>query len=120
MFGVLLKNGNNRVIKSTKSNIFCHGLTTWIIDDDKLIEGEPSLKSKRFEKSMNIWLSTHSDLEKIKTVKSLFKVFEDSSITHLTNATSIKNMLKILHNIGNIDKDSKKLIIDLFIYSLNM
>ena len=117
VFGVLLKNDNNKVIKSTKSNIFCHSISTWIVNKDKLVCGNLSIKSKRLENSIDTFLSTHTDLEKIRIVKSIFKVFEDASITHLTNATSIKNILKILHNIGNIDKDSKKLIIDLFMYS---
>lgn len=117
IIGLLLKSEKHKVIKSTKSSIFSHSMSTWIVEDDKLLMGNLSLKSKQFEKNVSYWLDNHSSDEIEKMIKSLFKVFEDAQITHLTNVTKIKNILKILRNIGHIDKESKKLIIDLLFYS---
>lgn len=115
--GVLLRNDSYKVIESTKNNIFSHTIMTWKVEKDELIPSELSLKSKRLEKSIISWLDKHDDEKRIKTIHNFFKVFEDADITVLTNATKAKNMVKIIHNIKNIDKQTKELIKDLILYN---
>lgn len=115
--GVLLRNDGYYVIQSSKHNIFSHAITTWLVDDDKLIPSNLSDKSIRLEKSIISWLDKHDDEQRIRIINSLFKILEDADITVLMNATKVKNMIKIIHNIKNIDKQTKELIKDLLLYN---
>lgn len=117
VIGMLLKNDNNYPIKSTKTSIFCHSISTWIVEDDHLVKGEISIRSKKLEEAVSTWLDTHTDEEKLKMVRGLFKVFEDAEITHLTTAMQIKNVIKILKGVKKIDKEVASLIVNLFSYS---
>ncbi len=115
--GVLLRNDSYKVVESTKNNIFSHAMTTWKVEKDELVPSELSLKSKRLEKSIVSWFDKHDDEKRIKVIHNLFKVLEDADITMLTNVTKSKNMIKIIHNIKNIDKQTKELIKDLILYN---
>lgn len=115
--GVLLRNDSYRVIQSSKHNIFSHAITTWLVDDDRLIPSSLSDKSIRLEKSIISWLDKHDDEQRISVVNNLFKILEDADITVLMNATKVKNMIKIIHNVKNIDKQTKELLKDLLLYN---
>lgn len=115
--GVLLRNDTYKVIKSTKNNIFSHAIATWVIEDDKLVPSELSERSKRLEKSIISWLDMHDDKQRVRVIHNLFKVLEDADITVLMNATKVKNIIKIIHNIKNIDKQTKELTKDLLLYN---
>ena len=117
IIGVLLRHDNYKVVKSSKNNILSHNITNWLIEDDKLISSELSLKSKRLEKSLISWLDMHNDKERLKIIKTLFKVLEDADITKVMNITKFKNIIKIIKNIKNIDKQTKELTIDLLTYN---
>lgn len=115
--GVLLRNDSYKVVKSSKKSVFGHSISTWLIDDDELVLSELSDKSKRLEKSIISWLDMHDDIERIKTINTLFRVFEDADIDVLMNVRDIKNIIKIIHNIRNIDKQTKELTIDFLSYT---
>ena len=115
--GVLLRNDTYKVVKSTRNNIISHSICTWIIDDDKLVEGNLSDKSKRLEQSIISWLDMHNDEERQKIVKTLFWVLEDAKITTIPNIKKIDSIIKIIKNINNIDKQTKDLITDLIVYN---
>lgn len=115
--GVLLRNDSYKVIKSTKNNIFGHAIATWKVEKDCLVPSELSPKSKRLEKSIISWLDKHNDEERLKIIHNLFKALEDADITDIPNATKAKNLIKIIHNIKNIDKQTKELIKDLILYN---
>jgi len=115
--GVLLRNDSYTVVESSKKNIFGHSMTTWLVDDDKLVPSELSDRSRRLEKSLISWLDMHDDTERIKMINALFKVLEDADIEVLMNATKIKNIIKIIQNIKNIDTQTRKLTIDFLTYN---
>ena len=115
--GVLLRNDTYTVVKSTKNNIFAHAMATWLIEDDHLLPGELSKKSQMLQKSIISWLDKHDDEERIKFVNTIFKLFEDLDINDLVDAKKIKNVIRIVLGLKNLDKQTKDLIIDLLTYN---
>lgn len=115
--GVLLRNDCYHVIKSSKNNIFSHSLSTWIVEDDKLVPSELAEKSKRLERSLISWLEMHNDQERKEIIDALFKVLEDADIEVLLNVRKIRNMIKVIRNLKNIDLQTKELAIDFIAYN---
>lgn len=113
VFGVLLRNDLYTVVKSTKNNIFCHAIATWVIDEDKLVLTHLSKKSKNLEKNIISWLTNHSDEEKEKAITKIFKAIEDANIKKTIDITDIQKLIKLIENIKNIDDETKKIVISL-------
>lgn len=115
--GVLLRNDTYTVIKSSQNNIFSHAMRTWMIKDDELVPSTLSQKSQNLEKSILSWLDMHNDEERIKIVNAIFKVFEDAEIKDYISISKIQNIIKILHNMRRIDKQTKDLIKEFWNYN---
>lgn len=115
--GIMLESTNYKVIKSSKKSLLSHSLTTWIIDDDKLIETTLSEKSKRFEHSLANWINMHDYDEIKKIVLNSFKILEDSGITVINKIKKLKNIIKIFKYIKGMDAEFKKLTKDLITYN---
>ena len=111
--GVLLRNDNYTVVKSTTNTIFSHSIATWIIKNEKLVLSELSKKSKSLEKNLLTWLDRHNDEERKRIIDTFFKVLEDENIEDLVNARKINNMIKIFRKFRNIDMETKSLVLNL-------
>lgn len=117
VIGILLRNDSYKVIKSSKKNILGHSMSTWLIQDDTLISSELSNKSKKLEKSLIKWLDMHDDEQRNKVVSTLFNVLENLGIEDTLNLIKIKNIIKIIHNLKSIDKQTQEVIIDFLTYN---
>lgn len=117
IIGVLLRNDIYTVVKSSRDDILSHSITTWAVEDDYLVPHVLSEKSKNFEKGMLDWLDRHDDVERMRIIKAFFKVFEDAQIEDTVNMVKIKNIFKIIHNLNNIDKETKELMKDFFVFN---
>lgn len=115
--GVLLRNDTYKVVKATKNNIISHSICTWIINDNKLVEGTMTDKSKRLEASVLSWLDMHNDEEREKVVRTLFGILENAKITTIPNIKKLDSIGKIIQNINNIDKQTKDLLLDLIVFN---
>lgn len=118
LIGILLRNDVYHVVKSSKKTVLGHAMSTWQIKDDKLVEEELSEKSKRLEKSFIKWLDNHDDEERLKLINNMFKVFEDADITRVIDIPKIKNLIKVIRNIHNVDKETKNLFADFVIFNI--
>ena len=56
--------------------------------------------------------------EKERTVKAVFKVFEDNDIKTYLDIIKITKAISLFNNIRNIDKQSKDLVIDFIKYNI--
>lgn len=113
MIGVLLRNENYQVVKSSKKNIFAHSMGNWLVEDDHLIASELSDKSKKLEKSILSWLDDHSDQERNAFTNSLFQVFEDAQVESTLELKKVQKMIRVVNHFKNLDKETKALIIEL-------
>ncbi len=119
MVGVLLNHEFYTVVKSSKKNIISHDMATWIIEDDKLIPSELSLKSRKLEKNILYWVNNHTDEEILRTTDNLFKVLESENIDDTLKLLKLKNIIKISYKFLSLDKETKDLIVELITYTFD-
>lgn len=111
--GMLLRHDKHYVIKSKANGIMAHSMYNWIIDDDKLQVSELSSKSKNLEIKIIDWLDKHDDQERTDMINNVFKIFEENDIKSTNELKKVKNIIKILYNLKNIDKQTRVLLKEL-------
>lgn len=119
MVGVLMNNEFYNVIKSTRKNILAHDMATWVVQDDKLVSSELSLKSRKLEKNILYWVNSHSEEDIVRTIDNLFKILEDENIDDTLKLMKLKNIIKVSHKFMNLDKETKDLIVELILYTFD-
>ena len=115
--GVMLRHDKYRIVKTNKKTIMSHIPSTWLIENDKLIETQLSPKSKRLEIKIIEWLNSHDDETRKLLIDTIFSVLEKSGITNTMKLTDIKCIINVIKEIRNIDKQTKDLTIE-FINSI--
>ena len=105
--GMLLKSDKYQVVKSSKQNIFGHAMSTWQIEDDKLVPSELSYKSKRLENNVHALLELYSDEEKAEVTDYLFGVMEQADIKETFDLLNLKKLLKMKKNLKKVDTKAK-------------
>jgi len=105
--GMLLKSDKYQVVKSSKQNIFGHAMSTWQIEDDKLVPSELSYKSKRLENNVHALLELYSDEEKAEVTDYLFGVMEQADIKKTFDLLNLKKLLKMKKNLKKVDTKAK-------------
>lgn len=114
LVGVILKSDTYHIVESTKKNVLAHSASTWIIEDDHFKITTQSPASKKLENSINKFLNNTSDEEIEKIIKSIFTSLEHAGIVYVKDIINFKVILEIVKNLSNIDKSSKKSIINIF------
>jgi len=117
IIGMLLRNDSYTVVKAKYNNVIAHFLHNWIVEDDKLKDCELSKKSKNLEKNILAWLDKHDDTKRIKLVNTIFKILEDNNIDVTMDLIKVKNIIKIIHGLRTLDKQTKMLLIDLLMFN---
>lgn len=108
--GILLRNDIFNVVKSSRNNIFGHAIATWQINDDKLIPSTLSKKSIEIAHKVEVWFTSHTDIEKEKIASQLFESLEEANIKTYLDISDIQKLIKLVENIRNIDDETKELI----------
>lgn len=110
--GVLLRNNEYKVIKTTRRDIMAHSPLTWVIDDNKFVETNLSKFSKNLETGVITWLDNHNDLKRKKVVNTIFQAIEDCGIDKLSSLGKLKNLMKVINSLKTIDPETKELAVD--------
>ena len=110
LIGVLLKQENVRVVKSSGLGLFQHDVTTWITDDDKLKPAAQDKLSTRLDESINAWLDLHNYQEREEIIEGIFSVFETSNIKTYTDINSLEEIYKIVKSTLDLSEDTKEVI----------
>ena len=110
--GVMLRNDKYKVVKTTKKAIMSHIPSTWLIENDSLIETQLSSKSKRLEIKIIEWLDNHNDMQRKVLIETIFNILEKSGITDTMKLKDIKCIINVVKEIRNVDKETKDLAID--------
>ena len=116
--GILLKNDNYKVIKSSRRDAFAHSIMTWKIKDNKLVPSKLSTISKNLRKSTNIWLDKHDDITKKEIITNIFNALEESNIYDSNDFLNLTKWPDIIKNIDSIDEETKILIINLLKFNI--
>lgn len=111
--GILLRHSDNYIIVDSKNKgIMQHDATSWIIDKNQLKKAQLSPFSKKLEKAVANWLEQLDDQQREKFVNSLFLILNKAEINDLNEvkAAKLSNMMKILKETKNIDKETRNMI----------
>lgn len=114
LVGVILKNDAYYVVESSKKNILAHAASTWMIEDDHFKVTTQSAVSKKLENNINKFLDNTSDEEIENVIKSIFSSLEHAGIVYVKDVINFKVILDIVKKLSNIDKTTKKSIINIF------
>lgn len=117
--GILLRNENDKVIKSSKKNIMSHDMINWQIDDKKLINSELSNISIKVKNSILSWLDKHDDKDRKIAIDTIFTTLEDSGVYYTKDIKKIKSVLNIIENLKDVDEEFKIIVKDFINYNLN-
>lgn len=117
IFGIMLRNSKYKVVQSNKKTVLSHSISTWLIQDDKLIETERNIKSQELEKSVLEWLNNHNDETRKKMIENVFKVFEKCEIEDTRDIKKFKSIIKIIKEAKKIDKETKELVTSFINYN---
>lgn len=110
--GILLRSDKYRVIKSKRVSFFSHSMTTWCIKDKEFITSTLSNKHKKLEKRIINWVDTHTDLERKKTIDTIFDVIEKNEIDDTMTLMKLSSIIKIIKDLNQVDEEAKKLTIE--------
>lgn len=110
--GIMLRHDKYKIVKTNKKTIMSHIPSTWLIENDKLIETQLSPKSKRLEIKIIEWLNNHDDEKRELLIKTVFNILEKSGITNTMKLKDIRCIMNVVKEIKNIDKETKDLAID--------
>ena len=110
--GVMLRNDKYKAVKTNKKTIMSHIPSTWLIENDNLIETNLSQKSIKLETKIIKWLDNHDDIERKTLIETIFNILEKSGITDTMKLKDIKCIINVIKEIRNIDKETKDLAID--------
>lgn len=117
--GILLRNTNDKVIKSSKKNILSHDMLNWQINDKELINSELSNISKKFRESTLSWLNVHNDEQRRITFETVFTSLEDAGVYYTKDIRKIRSVISIVENLKGVEEESKILIKDFLNYNIN-
>ena len=110
IFGILLRNEKHYVVKSKTISFFSHSVSTWCIKDDKFKNAK--LKHQNLEIKILDWVDNHNDAERKKIVDTIFEAIKKCEINDTLNLRKIRNIVKVIKELKQIDDESKRLTID--------
>lgn len=117
LVGMLLRHPTNYiVIKSSNKGVFQHDATSWLVEDTSFSKGKLSSRSKKIEKRVFNWICDYSDLEREEIVLSLFSILEKANVTGISEIRTlkIKKIISLIKENTNMDKDTRKLLLNCF------
>lgn len=120
VFGLLLRHNDSfKVIQSTKKDLFAHAIFTWQVEDDHFVPAKLSTLSKNLDKSIIMWLEEHNDEKREKISKAIFSTLRKSGITNFMETAKIKNIITILKNSKEIDKETVNLMVHFIKFNIS-
>lgn len=117
LVGMLLNHSNHYiVVESSNKGIMQHDATSWIINEDSFKRTEISSFSKKIESGVLRFLDKLEDKQREKFVNSFFNILKKAEVNDLNQfkKTKLTSMMKILKETKNLNKDTKKMMMDCF------
>ena len=112
IFGVLLNSDKKKVVKTSSIPFFSHTMSTWNIDDDKFSLTTLSKKHEKLHYKTDKWLNEHDDNEIKIMISNIFDAIDKCEISDTMTLIKLKNIMKLVKELKNIDESTKSLTID--------
>lgn len=111
MVGILLCNDSYKVIKSTKKDIRCHALSSWIVEGNSLIPSKQSKISLSVQDKISEFINSFNYQELKDIAKEIFLSVEKLDVSNTHEVHDFRVIIGIIRNLNNIDEVTKKNII---------
>lgn len=106
--GLLLHHSDDYiVVRSTKKNVLCHDVHTWVVLDNSFMRGILDSYSKMLDAEIIKWLNKYTRDERERFVLAMFDIFDrakiDSLIDVLDNKVLIFDLINEYKELDDID-----------------
>lgn len=109
LVGVLFKQENLDVIKSSQKGLLQHNAMTWLIDNDKFIRTKQNHLSIELDHVINNWLESYNYEERELIVDNFFRLLEEANITSLTEI-KLRSLFEMVRVSKSFDKKTKQVL----------
>ena len=118
--GMLLASDNEMVVASSNKGILAHNIAFWLIEDNHFVIEKISKISNEFRKEIAEWSLKLSDDEKSLVINNFRRILEDAKVNSILEIkTDKKKIIDIIVNSKDLDKKTKKVILDLLRIFIN-
>ena len=108
--GILMRNSNYQVVKSSKDNLLGHAAMTWEVVGDHFKRAHRSEKSLELERRIWSWLDKHNDADRKIMLEAIFGTIEGCDIIDTMSLTKLQNIKKLIRSARELDKESKDIV----------
>lgn len=110
-FGLLLRHGEiTKSVKSRRIDLLAHSIFTWEVKDNQFLLEPLSKLSRNLDASIIMWLEQHNDIEREKIITDVFDYLRKSGISEITDIVKMKNVVSLIKNSKELDKDTKDIL----------
>lgn len=115
VIGLLLRSYKNKVIESSKKDLYAHSISSWQVDDTEFRKANLSEFSIGLDNTITKWLYKYSNEEKEKMFNDLFTIFEKSGINSVKDVmdSKIVSVFHLIKNAKNMNSSSKETLTEL-------
>ena len=112
--GIIMKNPNIKVIKSSKTKIGQHDLTSWECFGSILIPGSLSNISIMSQNKIISWINSTTTLDRKRVVESFFEILKRSNIKEFRELKNVNiyQLQSMIKEANSISKDDEKMILE--------
>ena len=108
--------GKNKIIKSEAVKVYQHDIHSWLISDNKFIEGELSLYSQKVHQKIDALTKKYSKDEVKKFVNTFFFILYGAGYIYKSDLKklSLEKMKNLLSETRSLNEDERKLLFNVF------
>ena len=108
--------GKTKIIKSEAVKVYQHDIHSWLIKNNKFIEGELSLSSKKVHQKIDVLTKKYSKDEVKKFVNTFFFILYGAGYIYKSDLKklSLEKMKNLLSETRSLNEDERKLLFNVF------
>ncbi len=108
--------GKNKIIKSEAVKVYQHDIHSWLISDNKFIEGELSLYSQKVHQKIDALTKKYSKEEIKKFVNTFFFILYGAGYIYKSDLKklSLEKMKNLLNETRSLNEDERNLLFNVF------
>ena len=108
--------GKNKIIKSEAVKVYQHDIHSWLIYDNKFIEGELSLYSQKVHQKIDALTKKYSKEEIKKFVNTFFFILYGAGYIYKSDLKklSLEKMKNLLNETRSLNEDERNLLFNVF------
>ena len=108
--------GTTQIIKSNAIKVYQHDIHSWLIKNNKFMEGELSLSSKKVHQKIDVLTKKYSKDEIKKFINTFFFILYGAGYIYKSDLKklSLEKMKNLLNETRNLNEEERKLLFNVF------